>query len=262
MALVEKAEAIRAALGLPAGLVIPEIIARAEAECGIHAQTGGLLQRAGVLCSELGVGVVPKEATFPVAIEGTAVAGAVVAEAVVVGSVGVAVVANPAPVVQQMDREYAAPRPGHRGYSDPPNLARPRYFGNRSYFWRYYKAGCEGCPCEHGAYCKALFAAPFVHAEIADWTGDKSYCAALSEWLACWPFLSLCMIEGDRNKIERKIHAFHHERGDPGAQGQPFRAGEGVIGVGMLCGPCVVFIMHAQNYWVMKEFQRVQAPHL
>ena len=72
------------------------------------------------------------------------------------------------------------------------------------------------------------------------------------------------MIENDRNLVERKIHEFHRARGDPRAQREPVRAGEGVICVGLtpvLGGP-FAYIMHAQNYWVMKEFQRVQAEFL
>ena len=107
----------------------------------------------------------------------------------------------------------------------------------------------------------SLCCAPCLHGEITKWaTGENK----TLEWLLCWPICGLCMIENDRNLVERKIHEFHRARGDPRAQREPVRAGDGVICVGLtpVLGGLFAHIMHAQNYWVMKEFQRVQAEFL
>lgn len=166
-----------------------------------------------------------------------------------------------------MAREPVPHRPLHElelearpRYNEPPNNAHPFHpeLGD-SYFWRYYKATDEGCPCEHGACCMALFCPHVLHGEVTQFATGQNKCG---EWMLCWPLFGTCMIENERNLIEKKINSFHRERGDPRAKQHPVEAGKGVACFGVCCGPGAAATMHAQNYWVMKEFQRVQAEHL
>lgn len=69
-----------------------------------------------------------------------------------------------------------------------------------------------------------------------------------------------CFIENDRRDIERKIHEWHRARGDPSAHHEPFKH-EGVACIGICCGGGAMWIMHAQNYLVMKKFRETQAAH-
>ena len=79
---------------------------------------------------------------------------------------------------------------------------------------------------------------------------------ALPAALLCLP----CFVENDRREIERKIHQWHHERGDPTANDDPY-AHPGIACIGCCCGIATP-IMHAQNYLVMKKFQETQAAYL
>ena len=257
-ALVEKASHVRTQLGLPGDLPLHKVVEEAVEQLGLGARVEGqtLVQKMDACLDALGVSASAPPGT-PIT-ETPVVMGEVV-EAVAVGTPPVA-----PPVSQHMAREGAAGRgaeqaAGHRRYADPPNNARPIHPENDNFFWRYYKPNDEACPCEYEACCKAILMPACVHGEINAWAnGTDKTC----EWIMCGGLFGLCMIEGDRNEVERKIHEFHRARGDPRAQRPPVKAGEGVVCVGLLCGPVAAIIMHAQNYWVMKRFQEVQAPYL
>eukprot|EP00937_MAST-01D_sp_MAST-1D-sp2_P005841 g5841.t1 len=143
-----------------------------------------------------------------------------------------------------------------RAYADPPNQHQPWRKAHNNFFWRYYKPRdeCVDCPCEHRACFRMLwcFEAPCVHGEITEWTEGEDRCA---EWVVLGACCAPCLVRDDRLRIERKIHAFHRERGDPSAAGNPAeKAHESVA--------CCPIIAQAQNYLVMLEFKRVQAGHL
>ena len=171
-----------------------------------------------------------------------------------------------APMTAQMDREGGGGGGGFR-YAEPPNNVAPIHPEGDTFFWRYYKADGELCPCEHSACCMALCCAEGAACEIETFTvqdendgGVGAGISACQMWLILGLIAAPCMIAEQRNNIETKIHKFHRQRGDPRAQGAPVKAGNGVICVGVIC-PFANSIMHAQNYWVMKQFQRVQAPY-
>ena len=70
-----------------------------------------------------------------------------------------------------------------------------------------------------------------------------------------------CFLEDDRKLIEVKIYNWHKERGDPRAQGGPFLH-PGLCCVAFWCGAFGQWVIHAQNYEVMKSFEAVQGEHL
>lgn len=146
---------------------------------------------------------------------------------------------NPHPLSPRAPSEPASPEPAR------PVSAHRRYYTQ------------EECgPHKHGGCCYAAVAPACLHGEIGRWTeGQDKTC----EWLLC-PYCIPCMIENDRKAIERKIHGFHRDRGDPRASNAPF-GHEGVACCAMM-SPLLAWIIHAQNNEVMKEFIQTQAGYI
>ena len=145
----------------------------------------------------------------------------------------------------------AAPQPQSMSLNPPPS-PNPIHPEGQNFFWRYF-TGDELCVCGsphggHNACCEVLLCGPCMHGEITEWTTGTNKCG---EWLF-WPILP-CLIESDRRAIERKIHNFHKERGDPTAPEKPASHCGACI-----CAMCCGWPMAAQNVQVMKNFRAIQ----
>ena len=158
------------------------------------------------------------------------------------------------------EAEREAKRRLREGYAAPPRQDNPIHpdAGGYSFFWRYADF-CECLPCGYGSCCYALWCGACAHGEIQRWASGRSLWSCL-EWCLCPLFIS-CMVEGDRKAIEAKIHTFHKQRGDKTAPERP-PTHEGVACVGIVCGGGAIWIMHAQNIFVMRKFKEVQKEHL
>ena len=137
---------------------------------------------------------------------------------------------------------------------NPPPTPAPAHSDGQNFFWRYF-TGDEMWVCEsphggHNACCEVAICGMCLHGEIQEWaTGAKD---KAGEWLF-WPCIGAFLVESDRRAIEKKIHAFHKERGDPTAPAEPHHH----------CGTCIAatfccWSMAAQNVQVMKNFKHIQ----
>ena len=149
-----------------------------------------------------------------------------------------------------------------RDFKEPPNPSGHPHPEQQNFFWQYYHGQSEACPCKHNGCLRVLCLGACVHAEIQAWASESNFARALLECLLCplcWP----CMIGKDRDAIERKIHRFHSERGDPRASAivEINHAGP-VIAIGLSLGAPAQWLMHAQNYEVMQSFRETQSQFL
>ena len=80
------------------------------------------------------------------------------------------------------------------------------------------------------------------------------------QWICCI-CCTPCFVENDRAAIEAKIHRFHSEAGYPRADGPP-SSHKGLWCFALLGGGFTVWLVHAQNYEVMRKFRDVQRPFL
>jgi hypothetical protein len=249
MNLADKATTLRTQLGIAARTTVAQAVDEAEKQLGISsAEIRGmnLANRADLCLRRLGVA--PVEEPLAMGMPVQAVTTATIVPATIVQPVQAAIpmvasVQSVAPVPQAMR---------NRELKRPPNPSgRPHPEGG-NYFWQYYQQP-EVCPNENGGCSRVVLpGAACVHGEITSWThGEDKTC----EWIMCGLFAP-CMIEADRRAIEAKIHGFHRERGDPRATGEPFKH-EGACFIAFL-SPFFAWIMHAQNYEVMRKFRQVQ----
>lgn len=146
--------------------------------------------------------------------------------------------------------QYPAPADMQRDgqqFNIPPSNGNPRHSVGQNFFWRYFTVELQAL--EGPAY-------PQQHGEIQEWALGKNRAEAEMAWqccFCCWP----CMIEADRKAIEAKIHEFHVARNDPSAPPAAF-AHQGLCCLAIFA----VMPMAAQNYSVMKNFQRTQVKYL
>lgn len=134
-------------------------------------------------------------------------------------------------------------------FNIPPSNSNPRHSVGQNFFWRYFTRAPRAVQWVGPAF-------PQQHGEIQEWAAGKDRADAEMAWqccFCCWP----CMIEADRRSIEAKIHDFHVARNDPSAPPAAF-AHRGLCCLAIFA----VMPMAAQNYRVMKNFQRTQAQYL
>ena len=178
------------------------------------------------------------------------------------GGGGGAIVTAPVvePNVEMTSVVTEQPRYEALRFNQPPNPGGLPHPDGGNFFWQYYEQA-ECCPCKYGGCCLVFWCHPCVHGYVQEWArNDNSCCYQTLLWISC-PCFVPCFLEDDRRLMERKIYMWHDQRGDPRARGRPFpHPGIGHCANSFL--PAVAWIIHAQNYEVIKTFQAVQGVHL